>query len=132
MKIKCIANKGDCLKEYDMPYGFSDESVFGMEIGEEFIVMGILSIENNLYYLVDDGELPYVFPYQLFEILDTTIPSNWYFNVPNNKGKPYSSVQGIWGYFELCNSNTHYDKLLEFDEIQMNLYFKRKSELYSH
>lgn len=128
MKVICIYNTGDAYKNSVMPDGFFKTSQYGLELGKEFFVMGIVLFENLIMYLVDDNGKPGWYPFQLFKISDNAIASKWHFKIvsPNES----STIQAIWGYFELCFQEGHYDQLLDLEEDSMRIYFERKAEFF--
>lgn len=124
MKVLCKHNDPNNVPS-DVPNSFN----FGLEIDKEYLVMGIVMAEKQLWYLVDEKSRPSFFPYQLFQITDDSISVNWHF-------KLYSEDDGIfpfdkeamWGYSELCFNENHYEQLVDREPEVLKLYFKRKAE----
>lgn len=88
MKVRCINNTGKSIRQYEYKslkkeqlgrFGATEYTQFGLEIGKEFLVMGMLFGEGALDYLIDDGGYISAYPYPLFEIIDNKIPSFWYY-----------------------------------------------------
>ncbi len=140
MKVKCIRNKGRDLREFEYKllkkeefgrFGASEDTVYGeLEIGKEYLVMGVIMFESYVSYLVDDGGTISACPCQLFEITDDHINSEWYFRTVAKEEEIYPYVQAIWGYEELCRNKNSYKKLIiEKDESAERMYYKRKMEL---
>lgn len=110
----------------DFDYGFGG---YGLEINKEYLVMGVLVYQNNncLYYLIDTNGKPDWFPYLLFDIVDNSIPKNWFLKV-NEKGKE-TNIYSLFGFKELCSDSDFYNQIANREESAMSIYFKRKSEL---
>jgi hypothetical protein len=128
MKIKCIATTGEAFANYELPYGFFRTTEFGIEIGQEYTVMGIFLSENLIMYLVDDGGVPQFLPFQLFEIIDSSLPTQWYMKVYTAQDRYYPYRQSIAGYQDLLNDE-YLDSLLEQEEPAVRQYFKWKKEI---
>jgi hypothetical protein len=129
MKIKCIANTGEAFANYELPYGFFRTTEFGIEIGQEYVVMGFLMSENLLMYLIDDGGIPQFLPFQLFEISEAALPTHWYMKVYTFQDKYYPYRQSIAGFEDLLNDE-YLDNLLEQEESAIQQYFRKKTEIY--
>lgn len=122
MKVLCKYNDPD-----NAPSGVPNSFNFGLELGKEYLIMGILLAEKQLWYLVDEKGKPSFYPYQLFQVIDASISANWHF-------KLYSEDDGIfpfdkeamWGYAELCFDENHYEQLVDRVPEALELYFKRK------
>lgn len=142
MKIRCIANTGEALKPYELKelgstetgrFGATASTVFsGIAPGEEYLVMGMMLGDGTLWYLVDDHGNIGLYPSPLFEILDNTIPSCWFFLSLSldlsDEGFPYQ--EALWGYHEFVFDKTHYqDVVLGGNEEAERIYFRRKIEL---
>lgn len=125
MKVICIYNNPD-----NAPSGVPNSFNFGLELEKEYLVMGMVLAEKQLWYLIDEGGTPDFYPYQLFEVTDASIIANWHF-------KLYSEDDGIfpfdkeamWGYYELCFDENHYEQILDRESNALELYFRRKIEL---
>lgn len=143
MKIKCIYNTGKDLVKYqseplrsdgqfltdsqNRSLGCSAHTQFGgLEIGKEYLVMGMFIRNGLLWYLIDDGN---IYPYLLFEVTDNKVNQNWYFRSFTKDDDNYVNREIIWGYYELCFEEGHYIQLLEKEEKAMLLFFKRKIEI---
>lgn len=130
MIVKCIHNTSKAFKDYGkIPFGYFEQSQFGTTINEHYLVMGMSICENKLLYFVDVNGSPFFMPFQLFEVIDSRIPSNWHFRVyiPSDHYYPYR--QATWGYYELCFDDQHVTDLLEREEPAMRLFYRRKIEL---
>ena len=129
MKILCKKNtiKGVDLKE--VTTFLVDEYNYELEIGKEYLVMGIMTPKdsNCIYYLTDHNGSPFWYPYLLFDITDNTIPKNWYILILNKNGD--GTIFTLIGFDELCNDDDFHDALMERDEQAMLTYFKRRIEM---
>ncbi|CAG5068875.1 hypothetical protein DYBT9623_01607 [Dyadobacter sp. CECT 9623] len=134
MKITCKAttwersdqNNMDTVHLNIVDYTFGG---YGLELGNKHLVMGVVSYKdsNTIYYLIDTYGKPFWFPSQLFEILDHSVPQNWFINV--YCGNETSNVNTLLGFDELVKDEDFHDQLIERDEEVLRLYFKRKIEL---
>jgi hypothetical protein len=138
MKVRCIHNTGEALRAYESKelskdelgrFGATGHTEFGLTIGKEYIVMGMLMGEGALDYLVDDGGNISAYPYPLFEVVDSKLPSNWFFRSYKNTDENYPYQETVWGYHELVFDDSHYEKLVEGEEEAERIYFRRKIEL---
>lgn len=140
MKVRCIKNRGADLRPYEYEIINNDDILgrFGatawseyneIKIGREYLVMGITLSKGALYYLIDDGEDVDACPYPLFEVVDHTLPASWFFKALKNTDKKYPYREAVWGYYEFVFDDSHYEKLVDFDEEAMQIYFRRKREL---
>ena len=138
MKVRCIYNTGKVLREYDNKplnkdelgqFGTTEYTEFGLIIGKEYLVMGMMLSEGTLDYLIDDSGYVSAYPYPLFEVTDNKLPSSWFFKSLKNTDENYPYREAIWGYYELVFDETHYEKLVDIDEEALRIYFRRKIEL---
>jgi hypothetical protein len=131
MKIKCVQNTGEILMNYERrPLGTSEITEYGeLEIGREYLVMGMILFNNYLSYLIDDNGLIAACPYQLFEVIDYKLYGNWYFRAFTNDDDVFPYQEAIWGYYELCFDDNHFEQLIEKKECAQRIYFKRKIEI---
>ena len=113
----------------NLPIGIPDNFDYGLEIGKEYLVTGILTFKqsDDLYYLVDENGRPSWFPYQIFETVNNELPRNWFVKV--NLGNDYVDYKNLIGFNELCNDEDFFNQLLEREETAMQIYFRRKIEL---
>ena len=79
MKVRCVSNRGMDLRPYEYEqigedilgrFGASAYTRYGIEIGREYLVMGIIVYQTYQAYLIDDDGLILSCPCQLFEVLD--------------------------------------------------------------
>jgi len=131
MRVKCLHNTGKALMNYPRkPLGTSEITQYGiLEVGKEYLVMGMLLGEGMLDYLVDDGGIISACPCQLFEVVDAKVNSHWYFRAYTKDDDVYPYREAVWGYYELCFVDDHYDQLIEKEEESHRIYFRRKIEI---
>jgi len=140
MKVRCIKNTGEALRPYEYKslekdmlgrFGVTGYSQYGeIEIGREYIVMGLIIYETYQAYLLDDNGFISACPSQLFEVVDNNVSTNWYFRLIEKDEDIYPFVQAILGYPELCSDKKAYENLiLEMEEETQQIYFRRKIEL---
>lgn len=138
MKIRCIHNTGKALRLYENKQLKKDElgkfeateyTEYGLQIGKEYLVMGILFGGGTFDYLIDDGGYISAYPYPLFEVIDNKLSLNWFFKSLRNTDEYYPYREAVLGYHELVFDGTHYGKLVDADENACRIYFKRKIEL---
>ena len=130
MTVKCIANNGKAFIDYEIKPAFtSEQTVYGgLDVDENYAVMALCEYENNIYYLVDSHVIGF-YPYQLFEVVDNKVPSEWFFNINRRIDSVY--MKYIFGYYEICFSNEHYNNLLEQDEGAIALFFIRRKDIFN-
>lgn len=140
MKIRCINNIGKSLRPYEYKpitnrdvfgrFGASELAEYGIEIGKEYLVMGLIIFETYQAYLIDDNDFISACPCQLFEVVDSKVSLNWHFRLIEKDEDIYPFVQAIIGYSELCFDKKTYENLIiEQNEEYKRIYFKWKSFL---
>jgi len=141
MKVRCLYNRGEDLRLFEYKplikdmigrFGATGYTEYNeLEIGKEYLVMGLIFFETYQAYLIDDNGLISTCPCQLFEIIDSRVnTANWHFRIMDKTENIYPFIQAILGYYELCNDKKAYEKLIiEKEEEACQIYFKRKIEL---
>ncbi len=140
MKVRCINNSGEGLRIHEYEpitnkeifgrFGASEITEYGIEVGKEYLVMGLIIFQTYQAYLLDDKGFIATYPCQLFKILDDNLSSNWHFRITGKDEDIYPYVQAIFGYPELCSDKKAYENLIvEMEEVSQRIYFKRKIEL---
>ena len=91
MKILCLYNTGEELRPYETKslkkeefgrFGATGYTEYGdLEIGKEYLVMGIIVFESYLAYLIDNNGFISTFPCQLFKVVDDKVGLNWHFRL---------------------------------------------------
>lgn len=126
MKVICKKRSAKGLDLSEVTSLRMDEYDYGLIIGKEYIVMGLMSRKDSscLYYLVDENTKPFWIPYLLFEISDNSLPKNWYLDVfPKDSS---GNILYLCGFDELCNNENYHDQLMEREETAMRIYFRNK------
>ncbi|HTN36340.1 MAG TPA: hypothetical protein VL053_04645 [Arachidicoccus sp.] len=137
MKIRCINNTGANLRSYEYEpitnkevfgrFGVSESAEYGIEIGKEYLVIGLITFQTYLAYLIDDNGFISACPCPLFEVVDSKVKSNWHFRLIEKDEDIYPFVQAILGYPELCSDKRAYENLIvEMEEDAQRIYFRRK------
>ena len=140
MKIRCVYNTGEALRSFEDKtlqkaelgkFGATSYSEYNeLDIGKEYLVMGIIIFETYQGYLIDDNGFISACPCQLFEVIDDKVNSNWHFRLIEKDEDIYPFVQSVLGYYELCFDKRSYENLIvEKDEEAQRIYFRRKIEL---
>lgn len=140
MKVRCIYNTGEALRPHEYKplekeilgrFGATGYTQYGeLDIGKEYLVMGIIIFETYQAYLIDDSGLISACPCQLFEVVDDKVGSNWHFRLVEKDEDIYPFIQGIFGYYELCFDKKSYENLIvEKEKEYERIYFRRKIEL---
>lgn len=138
MRVRCINNTGKSLRQYEYKplnrnqigrFGATEDTQFGLGIGAEFLVMGLLFGEGSLAYLIDDDGCISAYPSPLFEVIDHKIPSAWYYKAFHCTDENYPYREAVFGYYELVFDDKHYDELVDAKDSAYRIYFKRKLEL---
>ena len=128
MKVKCIYNKlVDLSIETREKIGIELKSLYPIDVDEEFNVYGqFVDKKGIIHYLVASEHRMYNpdwFPSELFEIIDKSIPTNWYFTEVSN-----SNIVAIWGFYELVYDRDFFDNLIEGDYEAISIFLKRFKE----
>jgi hypothetical protein len=138
MKVRCVYKTGEALRPYENKplskdelgrFGATGYTQYGLVIGKDYLVMGMILGEGTLDYLIDDGGYISAYPYPLFEVIDNKLPSSWFFKSLKNTDENYPYQEAVWGYYELVFENSHYERLIDVDKEAMRVYFRRKIEL---
>lgn len=138
MRIRCTYNTGEALRAYESRplskdeigrFGATEHTQFGLIVGKEYMVMGMIMSSGILNYLIDDSGYISAYPYPLFEVISNKLPSSWFFGALKSTDNNYSYQEAIWGYYELVFDKTHYEKLVDLDEEATRMYFRHKIEL---
>ena len=124
MKVRCKFNDPSSL-----PTDFPNDFDYGLSVGQDYLVMGMVLYKdsNHIYYLLDTDSKPNWFPYSIFEIIENSLPCNW-FSKPA-EGENINFMKFLWGFEELCNDKNYYHDLIQRHEKALRIYFKRKIEL---
>jgi hypothetical protein len=136
---KCIHRIGASLGPPSRGYFYSAETVFHVEVGALYDVLGLGIFETLLLALVcDDTGKPGWLPAGVFEFQAQTLPSDWEFALIDGKaasgGDASNRWVARWGYAELVRDEHHSDALIERDPAALSVFFrelaKRTSETF--
>ncbi|MCG3086907.1 phosphoribosylaminoimidazole synthetase [Sporosarcina cyprini] len=128
MNIKCEKDRGYIFSPKIVREGNEAETKFnGISLGMIYCVYGTMLYEEGVYYLIyDDFEMPNWYPADLFTVTSGSLPEQWYFKYFGQSENP----SAIWGYYELVNVDKHFDGLGEQEQDEIDVFLKRKSEMY--
>lgn len=126
MIIKCITNSGKNLSDKQRAVVSSPEYTREyLQIGKTYSVYGMTLVSNMLFYLIAQGieNSPTFESAEFFEIIDNSIPPNWYSNY-------WGESKATWGYKELALDEYHASDLEGREsEEALKVFFKRKFEI---
>lgn len=124
MKVKCLYNDPN-----NLPEKFLSDFNFGLQLEKEYIVTGIMKNGDQISYFIDENGKPNFYPKEIFEVIDAQLSDAWYFREYSMDDVMYNYVQMIFGYYELCFDQNHYEDLVYRDDDALKLYIKRKEEM---
>jgi hypothetical protein len=132
MRVKCVANKGSRLSDISIKTGNTRRSEFPLIIGDIYTVYGVNMWKGTINYLTIDRYLhdfPIWIPAELFEVIDSRLPSDWYF-----KFYGYSESEDenlllnvICGYKELVMNEGYYTQLINREDTW--IFNQRRKEI---
>ena len=148
MKIKCkinILGKIEMLvliKPYGLKNALDDDCYvlsrdyhdidhetngYNLIVGNEYICYGSMYYNNKIRFLVIDENhfIPRWFPSELFEIVDSSLPYNWYCNSFSSD----SSVGWIIGFKELANDYNYLLDLIQEIPSAITIFNEAKNNL---
>lgn len=138
MIVKCIHNRGADLDSKRIGIGRawtfnagSKQTEYPIDIGTEFLVLGMSLNFGSLYYLIEaisDADIYRLYPYQLFTVVCNIVPSNWRFVSFDRTDDAYPEVEARWGYREFLFDEEHYIGLIERHRADLMIVEKRKRE----
>lgn len=117
---RCVHNVGSNLGPPERCHFFTAETVFNVEVGKEYLVLGLGIFETVLLALVcDETAKPNWLPIGLFEFDSRALPSDWEFVLLDGRaasgGDATNRWIAKWGYAELVRDERHSDALIERD-----------------
>ncbi len=130
MKVKCLYDTGMNLSQKFLDHGWLKQSEMDLIINKEYVVYGIAFFKKGLseYLIVDKYNNPFWCPDEIFQIINNKLSSLWFF-------QKYKKDDGmiddwfVWGYNELVNNINHSDNLMEREDNDLNIFYKRKKEM---
>jgi hypothetical protein len=132
MRVKCISNKGSGLRKYNIDNESwpRESGIFRITVDKEYIVYCITMLNNSIwYYILQDVELmdyPIWHPAELFEVVDSGMPSVWKFGIQENESNRL--LQPMISFPEWASDIYYYDRLTDRDEEAVNI-FRRYKEI---
>ncbi len=132
MIIRCIKKTIKRGEEFS-PLLFDENSpdieLGQLELGEEYLVMGMIHRGGGLFYLINGGIVISVCPVTLFEVVSSELPVGWHFRAFTPDYYNYINIEAVWGYYELCFVDTHFEELINFDEDAHRIFFAHKKNM---
>lgn len=128
MKLKCIENKSDRIREV-IGHEISQIETYPLIIGKEYTVYAIEENKNQIWFCICDESYflyPMWRPYPLFEIVDNKLSRYWIFALDSSTEK----ATPIISFPEWANDPYFYGELVEGGPIDPNaVCFKKYREL---
>lgn len=123
---RCVRNTGAALGEPCRGNWHTAKTVFHLEIGRSYIILGMGLFETVLSALVvDETGKPNWLPIGLFDFQDTRLPSDWEFvlvdGLAASGGDASNRWVARWGYSELVHNARHSDELIERDPVALEI-----------
>lgn len=126
MRAICRANTGNALNAPALAIGNTNHSEFDIEVGHDYVIFGIVDFRHAIHFLViGESGVPTWGPVELFTLTVSQLPQKWYFRYVGDE----QGIIAIWGYDELVNEPSHYEALIEGDELAIDVFIKRKSDI---
>jgi hypothetical protein len=96
---------------------------YGLELDAEYFVYAIEFMRGGIWVYIETPGRDYPFPYpiEFFEIVDSSIPSDWAAKAPYR-----NQHLAIVGFREWVNDPTFYEKLLDDSPIEISVYESKK------
>jgi|GEM_PF-3465647 len=122
MRVKCVTNECYFRFSTDVNKGNKrKESTQEIVVGKEYTVYGMVMFDFSLYYLIVSSiNRPSFLRADYFQIEDSSLSEDWVFAY---KGQEKLSVQAIWGYRLLVESESHYNGLIERERSELDYFF---------
>ena len=131
MKVRAKATYGKDLSKEALKNLYHPDNNFQLNIGDSYSVYGINIQSQIVHYLTFDkwGNSPFWNPAELFDIVDSRLPPNWYFMFYGNGERDIETVSAVWGYKEIALSRIHYRELILREGKAMDIFRERKKEI---
>jgi hypothetical protein len=128
----CIRNRGSDLEQSGRGNFFTEQTIFHLEIGSQYKVMGLGLFETVLLALVcDETRKPNWLPVALFDFASSDL-GGWHFAlldpIAASGGESLNRWQAIWGYDELVLDPAHKEALIERDSAALEVFFMRLND----
>jgi hypothetical protein len=126
---RCVHNTGSTLGEPSRGSFYTVDTLFHLELGREYVVLGLGIFETLLLALVcDETRKPNWLPIGLFELDVTVLPAHWEFAVLDGAaasgGDASNRWVARWGYPELVRDDRHSDALIERDPHALEIFVR--------
>ena len=134
---RCVHTTGASLGGPERGAFYSGTTVFDLELGKLYPIVGLGLFETVMLALVcDESGRPNWLPVGVFEIDSTTLPTDWEFAVLDGRGASGGDVSDRWvvrwGYPELVHDDRHLEGLIEREPAALEVFSrelaKRKVE----
>jgi hypothetical protein len=131
MFLTCITNRSVDLASNQRPRGETDGTVYPLNIGSTYAVLGMGLWEHILTVLVrDEYGYPCFAPAGLFAAGTSPIPESWSFGLFSGIRASGTDVWtdprgAVWGYFELVNDEDHAGALGEHQPDALAIFVDR-------
>lgn len=130
MIARCIRNTGAALGVPERGHFYGAGTLFHLNVGSDYLVLGMSLWETILTVLVrDETGRPHWHPIGLFEFQDQTVPEDWEFElldgIAASGGDATNRCLAIWGYRDLVRDPEHSDKLIERDPEALEVFFSQ-------
>ena len=134
MIARCVRHTGASMGEPERGHYYTAETVFHVNIGSEYLVMGMSLWETILTVLVcDETGRPRWHPIGLFEFDSQRLPDDWEFRlldgIAASGGDALDRRVAIWGYTQLVRDLEHSDRLIMQDPSALQVFFEELAKL---
>ncbi len=126
MRVLCIANIGAYLPKSYTESGYYEEYKFPVLVGKSYVVYAMNLWAGKIRYLIvgESHQIPSWIPSELFEMVDSKLSRYWHYDVNPDDSK--NTIDTVWGYKELTDNSTHFDKLVDWDKAALEIFNQYK------
>ena len=126
---KCLHSTGASLGQPQRGHFYSHDTVFDLQVGSDYPVLGMGIFDTALVALVlDDTRNPNWLPVGLFAFEPQGLPASWEFvlldGAAASGGESSNRWVAIWGYPDLVRNASHSDALIERDPAALDVFFR--------
>lgn len=126
MRARCEASSGASLTAEYLRAGYTQRSAFGVSEPTVYQVHGMCLQRSILCYLVkNDRAEPEWIPALAFEVVDDSLPADWFFDFNPNPGL----VEAVWGYEQLVREPGYFDRLSRREAGAVEVFRNRSDQL---
>ncbi|MBN9378089.1 MAG: hypothetical protein BGO14_01245 [Chlamydiales bacterium 38-26] len=126
MKVQCISNSTNGLPQKLIEAeNYKIDSEFYVKVNKKYTVYGMSQASNNIWYgvsLYNTDDYAVWYPSQLFSIIDSRVSKYWTFSI---KEFPLFK-RVIWAFPEWADEMSYYDKLVDGEEEEVEIFKKYK------